>query len=190
MESIMNETEKNIVRAIAGESMVRNKYTFFASKARKEGFEQIAAIFEETADNEKEHAKREMKLLKGVTESSLEKYDFPVVKETLENLKTAAAGENWEYTTMYPGFRKIAEKEDQKEAAKVFKEIGEVEEKHRDRYLKLVDNVKNNRVFKRDKEVLWHCRNCGYIHKGKEAPKECPACAHPQAFYELFIENY
>jgi len=184
------ETAKNIVRAIAGESMARNKYTFFASQAKKEGFEQIAAIFLETADNEKEHAKRLMKLLKGATESSLEKYDFPVVKKTVENLKVAAAGENWEYTTMYPEFEKIARKEGQKEAAEVFKEIAEVEEKHERRYLKLLENVKKNQVFKKNKAVYWKCRNCGYVHFGKEAPKICPACAHPQSYYELWCENY
>lgn len=184
------ETPKNIVRAIAGESMARNKYTFFASKARKEGYEQIAAIFEETADNEKEHAKRLMKLLKKETHSSLEDYAFPVVQSTEKNLVTAAAGEKWEYETMYPGFRKIAMKEGFSEAAKVFKEIGEVEEKHETRYLKLEANMKKGEVFKRGKEVFWKCRNCGYIHKGKGAPKECPACAHPQAFYEVWCENY
>ncbi len=184
------ETPKNIVRAIAGESMARNKYTYFASQARKDGFEQIAAIFEETADNEKEHAKRLMKLLNGATESSLEKYDFPTVKTTAENLGVAAAGENFEHTTMYPEFEKKATEEGMTEAAKVFKEIGEVEEHHEERYLKLKENIEKGMVFKRDEEVLWKCRNCGYVHKGTEAPDECPACAHPQAFYELLAENY
>lgn len=184
------ETPKNIVRAIAGESMARNKYTYFASKARKDGFEQIAAIFEETADNEKEHAKRLMKLLEEETESSLEKFDFPVVGSTSENLKIAAAGENWEHTTMYPEFAKTAKEEGLEEAAKVFTEIGEVEEQHEQRYLKLKDNVDTDKVFKKEEEVLWKCRNCGYIHKGKEAPQECPACAHAQSYYELLAENY
>lgn len=186
----MSETMKNIVRAIAGESMARNKYTYFASKARKDGFEQIAAIFEETADNEKEHAKRLMKLLKEDTESSLESYDFPVVKSTAENLGTAAAGENFEHTKMYPEFAKIAKEEGFEEVARVFTEISEVEEEHEKRYLKLKDNIEKNEVFKRDSEVLWKCRNCGYVHKGNEAPKVCPACAHPQSYYELFVENY
>lgn len=184
------ETEKNLLRAIAGESMARNKYTFFASAARKEGFEQIAAIFEETADNEKEHAKRLMKLLKGGEKSFLENYDFPKVEKTVVNLEDAAAGENWEYTEMYPGFEKVARAEGETEAAGVFKEIAEVEERHEKRYLKLKENIKKGQVFKRDSLVLWKCRNCGYVHKGKEAPKICPACAHPQAFYELLCENY
>lgn len=184
------QTPKNIVRAIAGESMARNKYTFFASQAKKQGYEQIAAIFLETADNEKEHAKRLMKLLKNNTKSSLEKYEFPVVGKTLENLKVAAAGENYEHTEMYPEFAKIAKKEGFSEAAKVMTEIGEVEEHHEKRYLKLADNIKKGQIFKKNKEVFWKCRNCGYIHRGKSAPKECPACAHPQSYYELWCENF
>jgi rubrerythrin len=184
------ETPKNIVRAIAGESMARNKYTYFASQARKEGFEQIAGIFEETADNEKEHAKRLMKLLSDTTESSLEKYDFPTVKTTKENLVVAAAGENWEHTEMYPSFAKVATEEGMAEAAKVFTEISEVEERHEKRYLKLKDNIEKGIVFKRDEEVLWKCRNCGYVHAGTGAPDKCPACDHPQAFYEVFTEPY
>jgi len=184
------ETPKNIVRAIAGESMARNKYTYFASQARKDGYEQIAAIFEETADNEKEHAKRLMKLLSGSTESSLEKYDFPVVKTTAENLAVAAAGENFEHTKMYPDFASIAKEEGNEEAARVFTEISEVEEEHEKRYLRLQENIKSGMVFKRDEEVEWKCRNCGYVHKGTEAPTECPACAHPQAFFELLVRPY
>jgi rubrerythrin len=184
------ETPKNIVRAIAGESMARNKYAFFASQARKDGFEQIAAIFEETADNEKEHAKRLMKLLKEDTESSLEKYDFPIVKSTAENLGTAAAGEHYETAEMYPGFAKIAKEEGQTEAAVIFTEIGEVEEQHEKRYLKLKKNIDDGVVFKRDSEVYWHCRNCGYVHKGTEAPMVCPSCAHPQRYFEILSENY
>lgn len=184
------ETPKNIVRAIAGESMARNKYTFFASKARKEGFEQIAFIFEDTANNEKEHAKRLMKLLKSETESSLESFEFPVVQTTEKNLLAAAAGENYEHKTMYPEFAKIAKAEGFAEAAKVFTEIGEVEEEHEKRYLKLAQNVSNGKVFKREEEVAWRCRNCGYVHHGKSAPEVCPACAHQQAHYELLCENY
>lgn len=184
------ETEKNIVRAIAGESMARNKYTYFASQARKDGYEQIAGFFEETADNEKEHAKRLMKLLSGPTESSLEKFDFPVVKTTVENLAVAAAGENFEHSKMYPEFARKAEEEGKEEAAKVFTEISEVEKKHEKRYLKLRENIEKGIVFKREENVEWKCRNCGYVHKGAEAPKLCPACAHPQAFYELFTEPY
>lgn len=187
------ETPKNILRAIAGESMARNKYTYFASQARKDGFEQIAGIFEETADNEKEHAKRLMKLLYTIKEkatSTLENYDFPTVETTLENLEAAAAGEHYETTTMYPEFSAKAKEEGFEEAATVFKEIGEVEERHEKRYLKLADNVKNKSVFKRDTEVEWKCRNCGYIHKGAEAPELCPACAHVKAYYEILSENY
>lgn len=184
------ETPKNIVRAIAGESMARNKYTFFASQAKKEGYEQISAIFLETADNEKEHAKRLMKLLDGPTESSLDSFDFPVVKSTAENLATAAAGEKYENTVMYPEFAKTAKAEGYDEAAKIFTEIGEVEEHHEGRYLKLKENIEKGIVFKRDTEVSWRCRNCGYVHKGTDAPHICPACAHPQAHYELLSENY
>lgn len=185
------ETIKNIQRAIAGESMARNKYTFFASQARKEGLEQIAAIFEETAGNEMEHAKRLMKLLKEPIEaSSLSSFDFPMVKSTAENLVAAAAGEKYEWTEMYPGFAKIAKEEGQTEAETVFTELSDVEEKHEARYVKLKENVDKGIVFKRDTEVEWKCRNCGYIHKGTEAPGVCPACAHPQSYYELFVENY
>ena len=184
------ETPKNILRAIAGESMARNKYAFFASKAKKEGYEQIAAIFDETADNEKEHAKRLTKLLKETTESSLELFDFPVVNNTADNLKAAAAGEHHEATEMYPEFEKIAREEGQDEAADVFKEIGEVEEQHEKRYLKLKSNIDSNTVFKKDEVVKWKCRNCGYVHEGEEAPKLCPACAHAQSYYEILAENY
>lgn len=184
------ETEKNILRAIAGESMARNKYTFFASQAKKEGYEQIAAIFEDTANNEKEHAKRLMKLLKDTTLSSLAEFDFPIVKSTLENLRAAAAGENHEYKIMYPEFAAKAKEEGMHEAATVMIEIGEVEEEHEKRYLKLVANIENGAVFKKDQSVQWRCRNCGYVHEGDEAPKICPACAHPQAHYEVMCENY
>lgn len=184
------ETEKNILRAIAGESMARNKYTYFASQARKDGYEQIAAIFEETAENEKEHAKRLMKLLKGGEKSTLVDYDFPTVSDTKTNLEHAAAGENFEWSSMYPDFEAKAREEGLKEIADVFKEIGEVEEAHEKRYLKLADNIANGIVFKRDGSVKWHCRNCGYVHEGTEAPDSCPACAHPQAFYEILAENY
>ena len=184
------ETPKNIVRAIAGESMARNKYTYFASQAKKEGFEQIAAIFLDTADNEKEHAKRLMKLLDGPTESSLEKYDFPTVLDTSKNLEVAANGENFEHTKMYPEFAAKAKEEGFDEAFKVFTEISEVEEQHEKRYLKLKENVDSQKVFAKDVEVSWRCRNCGYVHTGKEAPNECPACAHPQAYYEILAENY
>lgn len=184
------DTPKNILRAIAGESMARNKYTYFASAAKKEGFEQISAIFTETADNEKEHAKRLMKLLKGGEKSTLVDYDFPTVGTTTENLAVAAAGENFEHTTMYPEFAKTAQEEGFDEAAIVFTEIGEVEVQHEKRYLKLKQNVDSGQVFKRDDKVYWKCRNCGYVSEGSEAPTECPACAHPQAYYEVLAVNY
>ncbi len=188
------ETPKNILRAIAGESMARNKYTYFASKAKKDGFEQIAAIFEETADNEKEHAKRLMKLLHEFrgeeVKSTLEGYDFPTVEDTQNNLLHAASGENFEYTKMYPEFATIAKKEGFDEIARVFVEIGEVEKWHEKRYLQLLKNIEEDRVFEKDQEVLWKCRNCGYVHNGNEAPKICPACAHPVGYYELYSEDY
>lgn len=184
------ETPKNIVRAIAGESMARNKYTYFASQAKKEGFEQISAIFLETADNEKEHAKRLMKLLKEDTESSLESFDFPVVKTTAENLQTAANGEHFETSSMYPEFARIAKEEGFTEAAKVFTEIGDVEEHHEMRYLKLKANIEKGEVFKKGSEMQWKCRNCGYVHTGESAPDKCPACDHPKAYYEILSENY
>ena len=184
------ETPKNILRAIAGESMARNKYTYFASKAKKDGLEQIAAIFEETANNEKEHAKRLMKLLKGDEKSTLTDYDFPIVSDTATNLGVAAAGENYEHTTMYPEFAATAKKEGFEEAAKVFKEIGEVEVEHEKRYLKLKSNIEKGQVFKKGEPKVWICRNCGYHFTGAEAPQVCPACDHAQAYYELWIQNY
>jgi rubrerythrin len=184
------ETPKNILRAIAGESMARNKYTYFASKAKKDGFEQIAAIFTETADNEKEHAKRLMKLLKGGETSTLENYDFPTVEDTATNLGHAADGENYEWTKMYPEFAKVAREEGFEEAADVFEEIAKVEEVHEKRYLKLKANVENSQVFKKSEKKIWICRNCGYHFEGEEAPGLCPACAHPQSYYELWNENY
>jgi len=184
------ETPANILRAIAGESMARNKYTFFASKARKDGFEQIAAIFEETANNEKEHAKRLMKLLKGGEKASLEDYDFPVVSDTATNLGVAAGGEDFETTKMYPAFAAKAKEEGFEEEARVFTEIGEVEAEHEKRYLKLKKNIEDGMVFKKGEPKVWICRNCGYHFVGEEAPTECPACAHPQSYYELWVENY
>ncbi len=177
------------MKAFAGESQARNKYTFFASAAKKEGYEQISAIFLETADNEKEHAKRLFSLLgKDKVEITAE---FPAgVEDTQTNLQSAAEGEKYEWGTMYPNFEKIAKKEGDKEAAELFHELTQVEAEHEKRYLKLLKNVKEGKVFKRDKVVKWHCRNCGYVHEGREAPIQCPACKHPQAFYELLAENY
>lgn len=172
-----SKTEANLLHAFAGESQARNKYTYWASAAKKEGYEQIAGIFIETADNEKEHAKRLFKFLDGIT-------------DTRTHLKEAAAGENYEYTSMYAEFEEVARKEGFDEIADVFREIGEVEEEHEKRFLALLKNLEAGKVFKRDEEVKWKCRNCGYVHTGKEAPDECPACAHPQAYYELLCENY
>jgi rubrerythrin len=174
-----SKTEENLMKAFAGESQARNKYTFWASQAKKEGYEQIAGFFEETADNEKEHAKRLYKLAIG-----------GAIKSTEENLAAAAAGENEEYTSMYPEMERIAREEGFDEIADIFREIGEVEEAHEKRYLKLLENLKNNTVFKKPAKVKWKCRNCGYIHEGTEPPEECPACAHPKSYYEVLAENY
>lgn len=171
------KTEANLLAAFAGESQARNKYTYWSSQAMKEGYEQIAGLFLDTAENEKEHAKLLFKLLGGVT-------------TTAEHLQQAAAGENHEWTSMYKEFAAMAKSEGFEHIAKIFTEIGEVEEAHEQRYLALLERVQTGRVFVRDEEVKWHCRNCGYIHSGKEAPKVCPACAHPQAFYEVFCPNY
>ena len=172
------KTEKNLMEAFAGESQARNKYTYFASKAKKEGYEQIAAIFQETADNEKEHAKMWFK-------------ELGELGDTKENLKAAAAGENYEWTDMYKGFAETAEKEGFKELAVKFRLVADVEKHHEERYLALLDNVNNLKVFKKDEEVtVWKCRNCGYIFVGKEAPKVCPCCAHPQSFFEVNASNY
>ena len=171
------KTEKNLLEAFSGESQARNKYTYFASVAKKEGMEQISGFFMETAENEKEHAKRFAKFL-------------GMIGDTATNLKHAAEGENYEWSDMYKRFEADARKEGFEEIADVFREIGEVEEEHEKRYLALLERVKNNTVFKRDTEIEWHCRNCGYVHHGKEAPEECPACAHPQAFFQQKPVNY
>lgn len=186
-----SETEKSLLKAFAGESQARNRYTYFASVAKKEGFEQISGIFLETADNEKEHAKVFFEYLKdgGLLEITAS-YPAGSIQNTEKNLLEAAEGEKLEWGTLYPEFERIARKEGFKEIADSFKEIAEVEEKHEKRYRKLLDNVKTKMVFKRDKVVKWKCRNCGYIHDGKEAPDKCPACKHPQAYYEIFCESY
>ncbi len=184
------KTEKNLLTAFSGESQARNRYTYFASKARDEGYMQIAAIFLETADNEKEHAKRFFKFLEGGEVEITAAFPAGVIGTTLENLKAAAAGENYEHTVMYPDFAKEAEDEGFKEIALVFRNIGKVEVAHEKRYLKLAENVEKGRVFKKDEPVRWKCINCGYIHEGPEAPQVCPACAHPQAYFELKTEAY
>jgi len=184
------KTEKNLLASFAGESQARNRYTYFASVAKKAGLEQIAAIFLETADNEKEHAKRFFKLLEGGDVEITAAYPAGVIGDTSANLAAAAAGENLEWTKLYKEAEEIARKEGFEEVATQFKEIAEVEEQHEKRYRALLKNVKAGQVFKKDTVVKWKCRNCGYVHEGKEAPEACPACAHPQAFYELLCENY
>ena len=184
------QTEKNLLAAFAGESQARNRYTYFASKAKKEGFVQIADIFTETADQEKEHAKRLFKLLEGGEIEITGAFPAGTIDSTTENLKASAAGENYEHTEMYPGFAKIAEEEGFGEIAAVFSAIAVAEKQHEKRYLDLADNIDAGRVFTRDTQQVWRCRNCGYLYEGNEAPQTCPACDHPQAHFELLGENW
>jgi len=184
------QTEKNILTAFAGESQARNKYTYFASKARNEGYRQVAEIFEETANQEKEHAKRLFKLLEGGEVELTATFPAGVIGNTVENLTGAAGGENYEWTEMYPSFAKTAREEGFEEIATVFEAIANAEEQHEKRYLALKNNIEAGKVFSRDEEVTWRCLNCGYLHEGPEAPKECPACAHAQAHFELLAENW
>ncbi len=183
-------TEKNLLTAFAGESQARNRYAFFTSAARKEGFEQIANIFAETAENEKEHAKVFFKYLEGGDTEIRATYPSGMIKDTKSNLDAAAAGENLEWTTIYADFAKVARDEGLLDVARSFEQIAKVERFHESRYRKLSANVAAGEVFKRKTPVKWHCANCGYVFEGTEAPKECPACRHPQAFYELLAENY
>lgn len=183
-------TEKNLLTAFAGESQARNRYTYFASQAKKEGYEQISAIFTETADNEKEHAKRLFKFLEGGEVEIAAAFPAGKIGTTAENLRAAAAGENYEHTTMYPEFARIAEEEGFPEIAAVFRAIAVAEKQHEKRYLGLLKNIENGTVFKKPQKVVWKCRNCGYVHEGTEAPAQCPACAHPQAYFELLSENW
>ncbi len=173
------KTEANLMAAFAGESQARNKYTYYASKAKKEGYEQIAAIFEETANNEKEHAKMWFKLLHGNE-----------VPSTVQNLKDAAEGENFEWTDMYDNFAKIAKEEGFDHIAYLFEEVAKIEKEHEERYKKLLENIDSDEVFKKTGVRIWKCRNCGHIHVGEEAPKVCPVCAHPQSYFEIKAENY
>jgi len=174
-----SRTEANLMTAFAGESQARNKYSYYASKAKKEGFEQIAAIFEETAGNEKEHAKMWFKLLCGGE-----------IQDTMTNLEDAANGENYEWTEMYDEFAKVAREEGFEEIARSFSMVAAVEKEHEERYRKLLDNIKRETVFKKEESVVWVCRNCGHVHVGKMAPKVCPTCAHPQAYFEIKSMNY
>lgn len=178
MELKGSKTETNLLAAFAGESEARNKYTYFASKAKKDGYVQIAKIFEETANNEKEHAKIWFKLLNGG------------IGSTAENLKTAAAGENYEWTDMYATFAKEAREEGFDDIARLFEQVAEIEKEHEARYLKLLANVENGMVFSKDGDVIWQCSNCGHVVIGKKAPEVCPVCAHPQAYFEVKAENY
>ena len=177
MELKGSKTEANLWAAFAGESQARNKYTYFASKAKKEGYEQIAALFLETANNEKEHAKIWFKLLDGIN-------------DTASNLKAAAEGENYEWTDMYAEFAKVAKEEGFDHIAYLFEEVGKIEKEHEERYLKLLENVEGGLVFSRDGDIIWQCANCGHIHVGKEAPEVCPVCAHPKAYFQLQAKNY
>ena len=179
MELKGSKTEQNLMTAFAGESQARNKYTFFASQAKKDGYEQIAAIFQETADNEKEHAKLWFKLLNG-----------GAIGSTEENLKAAAAGENYEWTDMYAEFAKTAKEEGFARIAYLFEEVGKIEKEHEERYLKLLENVKEGKVFEAGEIKIWKCRNCGHIVVGTKAPEVCPVCAHPKAYFEIKAENY
>lgn len=184
------KTEENLLKAFAGEAQARNRYTYFASVAKKEGFEQISAIFLETAENEREHAKVFFKYLEGGEVEIRASYPAGKIGTTMENLLHAADGEKMEWSVLYPDFAKVAQEEGFPEIVESFKEIAEVEEAHETRYRKLAENLETGKVFRRDQVVRWKCRNCGYIHEGKEAPEICPACKHPQAYYELFVEPY
>jgi len=190
MELKGSKTEKNLLASFAGESQARNRYTYFASVARKAGFEQISALFLETADNEKEHAKRFFKFLEGGEVEITASYPAGIIGDTAGNLEAAADGENLEWTKLYKEAEEVARGEGFNEIADVFKEIAEVEEQHEIRYRNLLKNVKEGKVFKKDTVVKWKCRNCGYVHEGKEAPEKCPACDHAQSYFELLCENY
>jgi len=185
-----SQTEKNLLTSFAGESQARNRYTYFSSAAKKEGYVQIADIFEETAAQEKEHAKRFFKFLEGGEVEIVGAFPAGVIGTTLENLKASAAGEHYEHTEMYPGFAKVAREEGFEAVAMVYDAIGIAEKQHEKRYAELAGNIEADRVFKRDQTAKWRCRNCGYVFDGLEAPKMCPACAHPQAYFELLGENW
>lgn len=185
-----SKTETNLLKSFAGESQARTRYKFFASKASKEGYKQVEAIFLETARNEKEHAERFFKFLEGGMVEITAEYPAGVIGTTEENLEAAAAGENEEYTELYPEFAQVAEKEGFSGIAAAFRKIAEVEAEHEKRYLKLLNNLREGRVFKREEVVRWKCGNCGYVHEGKEAPQKCPACLHDQKYFELKENNY
>ncbi len=183
-------TERNLLIAFAGESQARNRYTFFASQARKEGYEQIAAIFLETAENEKEHAETLFKLLEGGHVEITASYPAGRIGSTAENLRAAAEGERYEYTEMYPEFARVAEEEGFKEIAATLRAISVAEKHHEERFLKLLENVERGTIFKKDKAVRWKCRKCGYVHEGTEPPERCPSCGHSWAYFEILCEEY
>ena len=184
------KTEQNLLKAFAGESQARNRYTYFASAAKKEGLEQISAIFLETAENEKEHAKRFFSFLEGGAVEITASYPAGIISATVENLKASAAGENEEHTKLYPGFAEVAKQEGFPEIAACFNLVAEVEKHHEARYVELRDNLENDRVFKKDMPIRWKCRNCGYVYEGKVALDTCPTCLHPKAYMEELAENY
>jgi rubrerythrin len=185
-----SRTEKNLLAAFAGESQARTRYTFFASAARNEGFEQVSAIFQETSDNEKEHAQLFFRHLKGGMVEITTAYPAGVVGSTAENLKAAAEGEKLEWGTLYPSFVEVAEEEGFADVARTFRMVGKVEAYHERRYRKLLANVESGKVFKKDAPIWWKCRNCGYVFEGKEAPEKCPVCDHPRSYFEQWTENY
>jgi rubrerythrin len=190
MELKGSQTEKNLLAAFAGESQARTRYTFFASAAKKEGYEQISSIFQETSDNEKEHAELFFKHLKGGMAEITAAYPAGIIGSTSENLKAAADGEKLEWGTLYPNSAKVAEQEGFKDVAKTFRMVAKVESYHERRYLKLLANVKEGKVFKKDSSLKWKCRNCGYVYEGSEAPEKCPVCEHAKSYFEVWCENY
>jgi rubrerythrin len=190
MEFKGSQTEKNLLASFAGESQARNRYTFFASVAKKEGYEQIAGIFQETADNEKEHAELFFKQLKGGSAEITASYPAGIIADTASNLQAAAEGEKLEWSMLYPNFGNVAEKEGFSDAAFTFRQVAKVEAYHERRYLKLLENVKQSKVFKKDTPIKWKCRNCGHVHEGIEAPGTCPVCGHPRSYFEVWTEPY
>lgn len=190
MEFKGSKTEKNVLAAFAGESQARTRYSFFSSIAKKEGLEQISAIFQETSDNEKEHAQLFFQHLQGGTAQINAAYPAGIMGTTAQNLQAAAEGEKLEWGTLYPSFAKTAEEEGFKDVCNTFRLVAKVEAYHEKRYLKLLENLKNGTVFKKDQPIKWKCRNCGFIFEGKEVPEKCPVCAHPKAYFEVWVENY
>ncbi len=190
MEFEGSRTEKNLLAAFAGESQARTRYTFFASVAKKEGYEQISALFRETADNEKEHGELFFKLLRGGMVKITASYPAGTIGKTTENLKAAAEGEKLEWGTLYPNFAEVAEEEGFKNAARTFRMVAKVENYHERRYRKLLANAEQGKVFKKDETIKWKCRNCGYVHEGREAPERCPVCVHERSYFEVWCENY